>query len=506
MLMGHPTPFSRRMARSARVVALTAAAVLLVSHLHAEGDAANARLLGVYARTDGHATAVVIETSEPIAYVTTRPDPLTLLVDLRNVSPVQLPKAADMLKGPVIAMSVAPTTAPDGAPVARVTLTLAKPGTPSVRSKWNMVVVEFGARIEDAALGKPAPGGSPASAAAPGQKPAQPAAATPASAAPKSETPKPVVLPAITGAVGTLTGVESSMGPDGMRVKFVGTGTITPGSIQPIRELPPRLVIDFPSVVSTLPPVTLVGKGPVDKIRVALNSRQPLVTRAVIDLRYPVGYKIESSEGGLSILLDPTPIAPAAAPADLKPAPAEPKPATTPEPKAEPKLATTPEPKAESKPAAQAPVPAVAPAAPAPPAPPAPVQAQTAAAQVEQAGRGDKKYTGHLVTFDFQQADLRAVLRTFSDISGLNVVIDPTVNGTVDVSLKEVPWDQALEIILRANKLGYLIENNVVRIAPLTALADEEAQRQKRRPTAASSRCSPSHSATRRPPTCSSCC
>lgn len=89
------------------------------------------------------------------------------------------------------------------------------------------------------------------------------------------------------------------------------------------------------------------------------------------------------------------------------------------------------------------------------------------------------RFTGHPVTFDFQAADLRAVLRTFSDISGLNIVIDPTIQGTVDVSLKEVPWDQALDIILKANKLGYTVDGTVVRIAPLTVLADEEAQRRK---------------------------
>ena len=89
------------------------------------------------------------------------------------------------------------------------------------------------------------------------------------------------------------------------------------------------------------------------------------------------------------------------------------------------------------------------------------------------------RFTGHPVTFDFQGADLRAVLRTFAEISGLNLVIDPAIQGTVDVSLKDVPWDQALDIILKANKLGYTVDGTIVRIAPLTVLADEEAQRRK---------------------------
>jgi type IV pilus assembly protein PilQ len=87
------------------------------------------------------------------------------------------------------------------------------------------------------------------------------------------------------------------------------------------------------------------------------------------------------------------------------------------------------------------------------------------------------RFSGHPVSLDFQGADLRAVLRTFSEISGLNVVIDPSINGTVDVSLRDVPWDQALDIILKANKLGYFVDGTIVRIAPLTVLAEEEKQR-----------------------------
>ena len=83
------------------------------------------------------------------------------------------------------------------------------------------------------------------------------------------------------------------------------------------------------------------------------------------------------------------------------------------------------------------------------------------------------------MTLDFQGADLRTVLRTFADISGLNIVIDQSVQGAVDVSLHEVPWDQALDIILRDHKLGYSVEGTIVRIAPLTSLADEESQRRK---------------------------
>lgn len=94
-------------------------------------------------------------------------------------------------------------------------------------------------------------------------------------------------------------------------------------------------------------------------------------------------------------------------------------------------------------------------------------------------GNGPRRYSGNPVSLDFQQADLRAVLRVFAEISGLNIVIDPAVKGTVDVALRDVPWDQALDIILRANKLGYSVDGTVVRIAPLTTLSEEETQRRK---------------------------
>jgi type IV pilus assembly protein PilQ len=110
-------------------------------------------------------------------------------------------------------------------------------------------------------------------------------------------------------------------------------------------------------------------------------------------------------------------------------------------------------------------------AAQAPPASPA-----TSSEQLTAGTRG-RQFTGHAISLDFQGADLRAVLRTFAEISGLNIVIDPAVQGTVDVALRDVPWDQALDIILRANKLGYSVDGTIVRIAPNTVLKSEEDER-----------------------------
>jgi type IV pilus secretin PilQ/predicted competence protein len=108
--------------------------------------------------------------------------------------------------------------------------------------------------------------------------------------------------------------------------------------------------------------------------------------------------------------------------------------------------------------------------------PPAP-RTPTSSEQV--ANTNQKKYGGHPISMDFQGVDLRSVLRVFAEESGLNMVLDPAVQGTVDVQLRDVPWDQALDMILRANKLGYIVDGTIVRIAPLSVLADEETQRRK---------------------------
>ena len=103
----------------------------------------------------------------------------------------------------------------------------------------------------------------------------------------------------------------------------------------------------------------------------------------------------------------------------------------------------------------------------------------TASQMPAQTGQGPRTYSGHPVSLDFQGADLRSVLRTFSEISGLNLVIDPAVQGSVDVTLRDVPWDQALDNILRSNKLGYVVDGTIVRVAPLNVLSEEETARRK---------------------------
>ncbi|MEE8368489.1 MAG: secretin N-terminal domain-containing protein, partial [Thermoanaerobaculia bacterium] len=92
-----------------------------------------------------------------------------------------------------------------------------------------------------------------------------------------------------------------------------------------------------------------------------------------------------------------------------------------------------------------------------------------------------RTYLGAPMTITVKDADIKDILRSFAEISGLNVVVQPGVRGRVTVELKDVPWDQALEQILKINRLGYQLEGNIMRIAPVSLLQQEAVEQQKLR-------------------------
>jgi type IV pilus assembly protein PilQ len=76
------------------------------------------------------------------------------------------------------------------------------------------------------------------------------------------------------------------------------------------------------------------------------------------------------------------------------------------------------------------------------------------------------KYKGQPITLDFQNADIQNVLRIIADVSGLNIVTSDDVKGQISIRLKDIPWDQALDVILESRDLSKMELGNVVRIAP----------------------------------------
>ena len=424
------------------------------------GRADLATLTKIASRVDGRAGVISIEASDPVPYVASQPDPRVFVIELRDTSALGF---ADNFKPdprhPFAAVQVESGLAADGASVARVRMMLAQPMRPRVRSSRNVIYVE--ADRLDRAVSTPG---------------------TISTSGPSS----------------AIRDVRVARRGAATAITLHGTGRLAVSGVEESKEGPPRLLIDLPNATSALPGTTPVGAGPVEAVRIGLNANSPLVTRVVMDLTRKAPYRLETSLDGndLTVIFDEAPTS------AFQASPAQPSPALQ---------ATASAGQAPQAVASQAPVLLAAAALQPPSQPSRALQAVASAGQAPQAAFAAQggpappqaaappvaqqtgvppgaqqpgppaasRFTGFPVSLDFQGADLRAVLRTFAEISGLNIVIDPSVQGTVDVALRDVPWDQALDIILRANRLGYVIDGTIVRIAPLTALADEEAQRQK---------------------------
>ena len=483
--------------RAAKVAIVMSLA--LASGLSLLARSAPIRLVGVSARGN----AVLIESTEPAAYVVKRPDALTLVVELRNVSVADAANAVER-RDPITGVTLEQGPAVEGQALGRVRLALARPTEYVVHSTRNVIRLELT---------------QPARAAAAAETLVALSAAPAASRTAQAEASAPAAT--------ILDKVRAIRTPSATTITLSGNGRLTPAEVTEPQERPRRLVLDFPNV-STKEPIQKVVEGQlVTRVRVGVNSRDPLVTRVVMEVSEGATYHVEragSSGSDLSVVFEPpqssrsvlvaAPVADArrvepepdipleqaianaarltpketaeaepappvaAAPAKPAPSPAR-RPVVTPAPPAAAATATAPTPGAPAPPApiVSAPAAAARPQSSPLSAPAAPPMAPN---QQVISGGGEKQYKGTPITLDFSGADLRSVLRYFNEISGLNIIIDPSVPATpIDVVLRDVPWDQAFETLLRTHKLGYVAEGTIVRIAPISVLAEEEGERRK---------------------------
>jgi type IV pilus secretin PilQ/predicted competence protein len=313
------------------------------------------RLLSVAAQ----GSAVLIDASEPVAYTVSRPDPLTIVVDLRGTD-IREATSRVQPASAVSAVRVEQATAADGLTVARVRLSLARQSDYTVRSTRNTIRVDL-----------MAPGGQ--------ASPAAGAAAV--RTTPPAGTSKPAGGPSTSAPAASLAA--------------------------PTRPSAPAAGVEAMAALATSPRRVVVLPPDPSASAALLQAHQDTMTATAV------------ANGG-SATDDP-----AAQVAD----PVEP--------------------------------PVVSP------------ELQGPHSQHISTGQ-ERTYTGHPISMDFQGVDLRSVLRTFAEISGLNMVIDPDVQGTVDIVLTDVPWDQALEVILRGNALDYSVDGTIVRIARIETLRREQ--------------------------------
>ena len=263
---------------------------------------------------------------------------------------------------------------------------------------------------------------------------------------------------------------------------------------------PPRVVVDLNGVVNLeRRHLFAINSELVSQVRVAQYRAEPEpITRVVVDLKSPADYQFDVSDSGAVLAVGAgsgprTVLADASGSIDIQRS-EEPQ-ATAGESGA---VASTlfelpPEPQREAKAAAAI----VAEDSSAPPAARSPFvadpkqlierapAAQVLAPQVlseedfkpTEVSTQEVQFTGEPITLTLKDADIKDVLRTFSALTQLNIVLDPGVSGSVTVELRDVPWDQALDLILRINGLDYVLENNVLRVAPISKLAAEKSAR-----------------------------
>jgi type IV pilus assembly protein PilQ len=385
-----------------------------------------------------------------------------------------------------------------------------------------------------AAPSQPAPSPVPASAPAQETAPA-PVASSTASSGPATGlgTPdQPAVAPAPAGATATrLDAIEVLASDGGAVVRIAGDGEF-PYSTFALDE-PERFVIDLDGVINrSARTAQAVAGGILERVRVAQFKPYPKpVSRVVFDLKGKVVPVIERTADALVVTFPASPggasASPSAAGAAAMAPPPAPREAAPRPPRAKKQaeaapshasigsdsdLAMAPKPTAPAvtvapgieveEVAADAAMPATAAAA--PPAAQKPpkstakpsVKIQPAAPKEVPAtgtstpspldsfqpqsmgAAGEKVYTGEPIDLKVTNADVTEVLRTFGQISGLNIIVQPGVAGTVTAELDNVPWDQALEQVLKINGLSYELDGNVMRIAPVAVLRQEATEKQ----------------------------
>jgi type IV pilus assembly protein PilQ len=326
-------------------------------------------------------------------------------------------------------------------------------------------------------------------------------------------------------------------GDGGVNLEITTRGQVTP-KLSDLNS-PARLVVDLPDTVAETTRSLAVGSDGIRGVRIGMDGQKPPTTRIVVDLDKLCRYEIASNSGHKLIVrlhtetiaananvrqeapAAKTPSTPPLKPAAqveqaaiTRPMAIAPAAADTPAPKAstakdfvfvepsfKPKSSATAD--AQQAPVIAPPARAIAAAAkfadkpdanllPTPSAamepqaaaanPTAPQPAENLAAEQKAAMKrppvaAGPRYTGEPISVNLKDVDLKDFFRLIHEISGLNVVLDPNVKGTLTIVLDDVPWDQALDIVLKNNDLARQLDGNVLRIATVETLRKEAESR-----------------------------
>ena len=449
------------------------------------------RLLAVAPVEQPAGTSLEVRASGPFTFTSYQPHERHLIVDLAGVvSDASAQQQAGSLPW-LSEYRLLPFRNAAGRQVLRLDVSLSRACT-----------VEL-AQLTPSALTLSCPGSARPRAEAPVAVPSQPSGAAPVaeSAPPVSDRPawvRRVIVHQKAGAVIVDVVASAALGYETLKL-----------------ENPPRLVLDLPqSILVARRRKISVDQPPVLGIRVAQFKADPPITRLVVDLTRMIAYQVDTTPQGLRLVLsealsaesmparESQPVAPvavasvpesevASATPQSLPAAAEPAPTVVAtadeaspnqaEAKPQPVLLASLAPTVVSlPPAAVAESVALVPAVTRPePTTAAPAMASLATRALQQAPSGEgagsaTAYTGEPISVNLKDVDLKDFFRLIHEISGLNIVLDPNVSGTVTLALLDVPWDQVLDLVLKNNGLGSTLEGNVLRIATLETLRKEQ--------------------------------
>jgi type IV pilus assembly protein PilQ len=472
----------RIMRRAWGLTAFVAAALMLSNGALSASDLPVVHVKAVV--KDG-AVTLDAQATGPFEYTTYRPSESLYVLDLSGVSAGDS-SGARVVPSELVKSYRLTTYSAGQKPVVRLEILL-RPGiTPRLARNGNQELTLFvsangnaDASVDPAAI-TPAPAPKPAPATL------KPIAATPSDAkAPASEFQ--IIEQVNLAQVGAQT-----------EVNVVGNAKLS-YHVSRLHN-PDRIVLDFSDAhLKTSEKNIASNLDPVKEIRLAQFT--PQVSRIVIDLRTPARYNVNASGNAVTVAFRAESATPASG-GSINSAPAA---------NSEPDDVTTT--KAISAPPAPANVPASVPASvptpvaalptaltqpsaalavPVAPAP-QPVAANTgyteisdsttaapapasAAAQQAPTPAPGSRYSGEPISVNLKDVDLRDFFRLIHEISGLNVVVDPAVKGSLTIVLDDVPWDQALDIVLKNNGLDKQLDGNVLRIATKETLKHEAEQ------------------------------
>jgi type IV pilus assembly protein PilQ len=478
------------MRRAWGLTAFVAAALMLTNGALSASDAPVVHVKAVV--KDG-AVTLDAQANGPFEYTTYRPSESLYVLDLSGVSAGDT-SGARVVPSELVKSYRLTTYSAGQKPVVRLEI-LVRPGiTPRLARHGNQELSLFVSANGNAdASAEPV-----AITAAPAAKPAE---TKPAPATLKPVAAKPSDAKAPAGDFQNIEQVNLAQVGAQTEVNVVGNAKLT-FHVSRLHN-PDRIVLDFSGAhLKTSEKQIASNLDPVKEIRLAQFT--PQVSRIVIDLRTPARYSVNASGSAVTVAFRadaPTPASGGAS--DSAPAA-----------NSEPSDVTTT--KAISAPAAPETIPApvaalptaltqtsaalavrVAPvhqpefvAAPKPvaantgyteisdstsaPSPAAP--AASAAAQQAPTPAATTRYSGEPISVNLKDVDLRDFFRLIHEISGLNVVVDPAVKGSLTIVLDDVPWDQALDIVLKNNDLDKQLDGNVLRIATKETLKREAEQ------------------------------